>query len=154
MTTYRHLLPLLLLAVVTAYGLSAPAHTKPAAIYTTQGTLAVAGYDPVAYFTVGRPLKGAVGIEAVHEGVRWRFASEANRATFLANPARFMPQYGGYCAWAVSQGYTAPADPMVWKIVAGRLFLNYNSTVGRDWERNVAGNISRADANWPKVLAK
>ena len=75
-----------------------------------------------------------------------------NARALIADPDRYAPQYGGYCAWAVSQGYTASADPKVWKIVDGRLYLNYNAEVGRTWEKDVPGNIAKANANWPKVL--
>lgn len=133
---------------------SSVAFARSAPIYTSGDKLAVSGYDPVAYFTAGQPVKGQAEIATQHQGFVWRFASEANRAAFLADPARYTPQYGGYCAWAVSQGYTASADPTVWKVVEGKLYLNYNRSVGRTWEKNMPVNISRADANWPKVLDK
>jgi hypothetical protein len=116
--------------------------------------VAVGGYDPVAYFTEGKPVKGREDLTVEHEGVRWRFASEANRVAFKADPAKFAPQYGGYCAWAVSRGYTAKGDPNAWSVVDGRLYLNYDLNVKRDWEKDVPGNIKKGDANWPKVLTK
>ncbi|MGL6042829.1 MAG: YHS domain-containing (seleno)protein, partial [Sandaracinobacteroides sp.] len=116
------------------------------------GKVAVSGYDPVAYFTSGKPMQGSKDFIATHAGAEYRFASAANRDAFKANPAKFAPQYGGYCAWAVSQGYTASADPEIWKIVDGKLYLNYNAEVGRKWAKDPAGFIARADGNWPKVL--
>ena len=148
------------LALVLALAVSATALTNmvatagPMPISTTRDNVAVSGYDPVGYFVSAKPVKGSTDITANYGGATWRFATEANRTAFLANPAKFLPQYGGYCAWAVSQGYTAPSDPNVWKIVDGKLYLNYNRSVGRDWEANAAANISRADGNWPKMLAK
>jgi YHS domain-containing protein len=116
--------------------------------------LALKGYDPVAYFVAGKPMKGDAQFKAVHNGATWYFSSTGNRDLFLAEPAKYAPQYGGYCAWAVSEGYTAPADPNVWKIVANKLYVNYNASVGSNWEKDTARNISRADKNWPKVLEK
>ncbi|MBU1211858.1 MAG: YHS domain protein [Alphaproteobacteria bacterium] len=114
--------------------------------------VAVGGYDPVAYFAIGKPLKGNKEIVAEKDGVVWRFSSQENRAAFLADPEKFAPRYGGYCAWAVGQGYTAKGDPQAWKIVDGKLYLNYDHDVQETWSRNIPANISNADANWPKVL--
>jgi YHS domain-containing protein len=151
----------LFLAVITASACmlggvlaTTSANAGAAPVYTGWDKLAVSGYDPVAYFTQGMPVKGQKALSAAHGGATWQFANEANKAAFLANPAKYMPQYGGYCAWAVSEGYTASADPKVWKIVGGKLYLNYNHAVGRNWEQNASANISRADGNWPKVLAR
>lgn len=116
--------------------------------------VAVSGYDAVAYFTEGKPVKGDSAITFEHGGAVWRFASTANRDAFQADPAKYAPQFGGYCAWAVSQGYTAQADPAAWTIVDGKLYLNYNSAVKKRWEVDAAGNITRGQANWPKVLDK
>lgn len=113
--------------------------------------LAVKGYDVVAYFVEGRPVPGAAAFEAVHDGVRYRFASAANRDRFRQEPQRYAPQYGGFCAYAVSRGYTADTDPLAWKIVDGRLFLNYDRGAQRKWEEDVAGNIRKGDANWPSL---
>lgn len=114
--------------------------------------VAVSGYDPVAYFTAGKPVEGSKAFTATWMGAEYHFASAANRDRFKADPARYAPQYGGYCAWAVSQGYTAPSDPKVWKIVDGRLYLNYDASVGRKWSTDIPGHIAKANANWPKVL--
>jgi len=114
--------------------------------------VAVGGYDPVAYFTKGKAIKGSKTITAETDGIEWRFSSEENRSAFTANPAKYAPQYGGYCAWAVSQGYTAKGDPNAWKIVEGKLYLNYDRNVQKTWAKNTAKNISKANANWPKVL--
>ncbi|MDZ4843324.1 MAG: YHS domain-containing (seleno)protein [Hyphomicrobium aestuarii] len=148
----KRLIWLIAFAAVAFAHVSASA--GPAPISTAGDKLAVSGYDPVGYFASAKPVKGSADITAVHDGVTWRFANAANRTAFLAEPAKFTPQYGGYCAWAVSQGYTAASDPNVWKIVDGKLYLNYNRSVGRNWEANAAANISRANANWPKIVAK
>ena len=89
-----------------------------------------------------------------YDGAVWRFASAENREAFAANPVQYAPQYGGYCAWAVSQGYTASTDPEAWRIVDGKLYLNYSRSVQQKWEQDIPGNITAGDANWPKVLDK
>ena len=114
--------------------------------------LAVSGYDAVAYFTEGRPVEGSDDFTFEHDGALWRFSSAENRDAFAANPAQYAPQYGGYCAWAVSQGYTASTDPEAWRIVDGKLYLNYSLGVQQQWEQDIPGNITAGDANWPKVL--
>lgn len=116
------------------------------------GGAAINGFDPVAYFTDGRPVMGNEDITHVWNGAVFRFASEANRDTFAANPEAYAPQYGGYCAYAVAQGYTASTDPEAWTVHEGRLYLNFSTGVRRRWLRDVPGNIASADANWPGVL--
>jgi YHS domain-containing protein len=116
--------------------------------------LALGGYDPVAYFSDGRAVVGSAAFAHVHEGTTYHFASAAHRDTFAADPVRYLPQYGGFCAWAVSRGYTAPTDPLAWRIVDGRLFLNYSRSVQRTWEQDVPGNIRKGNANWPGLRSK
>jgi hypothetical protein len=111
--------------------------------------LALKGYDVVAYFVEGRAVTGDARFEHALDGVRYRFATAANRDRFVREPQRFLPQYGGFCAWAVSRGYTADTDPLAWRIVDGRLFLNYDRSVQRRWEADVPGNVAKGDANWP-----
>lgn len=115
--------------------------------------LALGGYDPVAYFTLGKATAGKTEFSAVHEGATYRFASAAHRSTFVATPARFLPQYGGYCAYAASQGYKADADPKAWHVIDGRLFVNYNASVAKSWAAKSAGYIKAGDANWARVKA-
>jgi len=143
---------LLGLAVVSIVALAGPAFSKEP-LYTSGG-LAVSGYDVVAYFSDGKPVEGRAEYTTEWRGARWQFATAANRDAFVANPQRYAPQYGGYCAYAVSKGYTASADPMVWRIVDGRLYLNYSKSVQRLWEQDIPGHIVNADGNWPAVLAK
>jgi hypothetical protein len=141
---------------LAAVGLPVAAvQAKDAPIYTgTFSSLAVGGYDPVAYFTEGKPVKGDKQFTLKHEGAEWRFVSAANRDAFVADPAKYAPQYGGYCAWAVSQGYTASGDPKYWKIVGGKLYLNYDADVQKKWEKDIPGFIVKADHNWPAVLGQ
>lgn len=113
---------------------------------------AVDGYDAVAYFTEGAPVKGAKEFEFEYKGAQWRFSSAENLAKFKADPAAYAPQYGGYCAWAIAQGRLAPGNPQNWTIYEGKLYLNYNDKVQADWLKDVPGFIAKADANWPGVL--
>jgi YHS domain-containing protein len=115
----------------------------------SRGGKAIRGYDPVAYFTEGRPVQGKAEHSAEWMGAEWRFASAANRDLFVAQPEHYAPQYGGYCAWAVSEGYTASIDPYAWRIVDGKLYLNFSKSVQKRWEQDIPGNIARADRNWP-----
>jgi YHS domain-containing protein len=134
---------------------AAPAFAEKPPIYTAiLSRVAVEGYDPVAYFTEGRPVRGSANHRTTYRGFEYRFASAANLAAFTANPARYQPQYGGYCAWAVSQGYTARGNPANWRIVDGRLYLNYNNEIQSRWESDIPGHIGRANANWPSVLSR
>lgn len=120
-------------------------------IYSTDGN-AIAGFDPVAYFTDGEPVKGSESFTCMWNGAKWHFASESNRLMFEEMPEQYAPQYGGYCAYAVSQGYTAKVDPKCWKIVDEKLYLNYNMEIQEKWEADQFEYIMYADANWPKVL--
>lgn len=117
-------------------------------------SVAVGGYDPVAYFTEGKPVKGEKKFEITHEGVKWHFVSAAHRDKFVADPQRYAPQYGGYCAWLVAEGNTAAGDPQFWKIVDGKLYLNNNAQVQATWQTDIPGFIRKADKNWPAVLGK
>ena len=122
-------------------------------VYTSLfSNTALKGYDSVAYFTEGKPVKGSRQFRTEWNGAEWHFSSQQNLDAFKADPEAYAPQYGGYCAWAVSQGYTASGDPTVWKIVADKLYVNYNDDVGRKWRKDPEGFIALADQNWPSVL--
>ena len=123
-------------------------------VNTNGGDAAISGYDPVAYFTAGKPTKGSDQFTATWNGTVFRFASAENRDTFQAAPEKYAPQYGGYCAWAVSQGYTATIDPRAWKVVDGKLYLNYSKGIQRRWERDEANLIVTADKNWPGIVGE
>ncbi|MEQ1865906.1 MAG: YHS domain-containing (seleno)protein [Micropepsaceae bacterium] len=132
-----------------------PVHARDADVYTgTFSSLAVGGYDAVAYFKQNRPVEGVAPFSTDYKGATWRFSSQENLNAFKANPTAYAPQYGGYCAWAVSQGYTASGDPQFWKIVGGKLYLNYDSDVQKKWEKDIPGFIVKGDKNWPGVLGK
>jgi hypothetical protein len=151
MTTRRTFLAALGAAPL-ALALSSAARAATPEIYA-EGGIAIDGTDPVSYFTDGRPVAGSPAHALEWRGATWRFASAESRARFEADPEAFAPQYGGWCAWAVAEGYTASTIPDAWRIVDGRLYLNFSRGVQRRWERDIPGNIARADANWPGVLA-
>jgi len=138
-------------SAVAAVGVGGPASAAEP-VWTNFWGLAIRGYDPVAYFSDGKPVEGLKAHEIEWIGASWRFATAENKNKFLADPEAFAPQYGGYCAWAVSQGYTASTDPEAWSIVDGKLYLNYNKSVQANWEKDIPGHIASGDANWPKVL--
>lgn len=123
---------------------------RPPVFATAEG--AIRGYDPVAYFTDGKPTRGSAQFTATLDGATYHFASAANRDKFVADPGAYAPQYGGYCAYAVSQGHTAPTVPEAWSIVDGKLYLNYSTGVQQRWKKDVPGHIRAADMHWPSVL--
>ncbi|HEV7228142.1 YHS domain-containing (seleno)protein [Brevundimonas sp.] len=139
-------------APVMAQSTAAHASVSHPAVHQSDDGLAIGGYDPVAYFDEGRPVVGSAAHQLEWNGATWRFASAAHLAVFRADPAAYAPQFGGYCAWAASQGYIAPGDPQVWRIVDGRLYLNFNARAQALWEDDVPGAIARGQANWPRIL--
>ncbi len=124
-----------------------------AAKQNLSGGLAIDGYDPVAYFEQNKAVKGDASISAEHEGATYHFASSSNRDIFAANPTKFAPKYGGFCAYAVSKGYTAPIDPQAFSVVDGALYLNYSKGVRKIWSEDIPGNIELGDKNWPGLSA-
>ncbi len=115
------------------------------------GGVALRGYDPVAWFANGGPRRGSPLLMAQHGGVAWHFASEQNLEAFRASADGFLPAFGGFCAFGVSRGYKVDIDPEAWHIRDGRLFLNYDRGVQRQWQRDIPGHIARAEANWPRL---
>jgi len=113
--------------------------------------LALHGYDPVAYFSAGEPVRGSDGLAHVHDGAAYRFSSETNLAAFKADPARYVPQYGGFCAFGVSVGKKFDGDPNLWKIEDGKLYLNLNEEIYATFLEDLDGNIRKAEANWPGI---
>lgn len=121
-------------------------------ISAAKSGLAVGGYDPVAYFRDGRPVQGSGSYQLQFKGAVWRFASADSLKRFQEQPSAYAPQFGGYCAWAVSQHYLAPGDPLQWKLVGGKLYLNANARAKMLWEADQDAAIARGHANWPAVL--
>jgi len=134
--------------------LAAGVHPVAAAdrINTTRlGKVAIKGYDPVAYFDAGQPTKGLRDFEYEWHGASWRFASAEHRDRFRGAPERYAPQYGGFCAWAVSEGYVADINPKAWKIVGGKLYLNFSLKIQAKWVLDLERHIQRADRNWVEL---
>lgn len=145
--TWRSLLTLGLAAL---FGVST-AVAQQAAYNVDRDGIGLKGYDPVAYFTEGAPVKGKPAFAATHDGVTYRFASAEHRQQFQAEPAKYLPQYGGYCAMGVAMGKKLPIDAEAFRVVDGKLYLNVNKSVQRDWLKDVPGNIAKADAAWPAL---
>ena len=115
---------------------------------------AAAGYDVVSYHSSKKPLRGNGHNVAVHDGVTYIFANKANLETFNADPEKYVPAYGGYCAYGVSVGKKFVGDPEVWRVVDGRLYLNLDTTVQDVWFKDVQGNIVAANGQWTKIKDK
>lgn len=118
--------------------------------YEKEG-VAIKGYDPVAYFTDGKPVEGSHEHTAEYQGSTFRFASRENRDAFVADPARYAPQYGGFCAFGTARGYKAKIDPAAFTVVDGRLYLNYDERVQKQWRADIPKLVAQADENWPEV---
>lgn len=116
--------------------------------------IAIHGFDPVAYFSEKKPVQGSAVHSLVHEGATYRFSTAGNMKTFKANPAKYLPAYGGYCAFGVSVGAKFDGDPRYWKIVDGRLYLNLNADIQQNWFKDIPGNIKKAEKNWTKIKHK
>jgi hypothetical protein len=113
--------------------------------------LGAKGYDVVAYFTEGHAVQGQPDLTHEHGGVTWRFATARHRDLFKVEPAKYAPQYGGFCSWGVAQGKLFDVDPVAgWKVVDGKLFLNFNADIQAAWEKDIPGFIANANANWVK----
>lgn len=149
MLTRRHILGLAAsLPLLSLVG--RPALAEPEVF--SDGGLALRGADAVAYFTEGAPVSGRPEFGLMWRGTSWQFSSAENRVAFEMDPDRYAPQYGGYCAFAMSKGYVASSVPEAWTIHEGRLYMNFSLDVRSRWLRDVPGNIALADPNWPAIL--
>lgn len=109
------------------------------------------GYDPVAYFTDGRPIRGSSSIASEHDGRQYYFASEQHKRLFDAEPEKYLPQYGGYCAFGVSMGQLFDIDPETGQVLDGKLYLNLNQDILTDFNKDAPGYIRQADEQWPTI---
>lgn len=116
--------------------------------------IAIRGYDTVAYFTEGKPVKGVEAFSTQWMGADWLFSSQENLDRFLESPDDYAPQYGGYCAYGVAQGYLVKIEPDQWSIVDGKLYLNYDSDVQKKWQQDIPGFITQADSDFDSLLAR
>ena len=138
-------------AVLMAACSAAPGVAK---INVDSNGLAVKGYDAVEFFTGNAAVQGNLTFEYAWNGAKWVFSTAENLVRFKANPEAYAPQFGGYCSYAVSQGYTADGDPNQWKIVDGKLYLNYNQRVKDAWEKEQEKYIEDGKANWAEFQKK
>jgi len=141
------LLYVLTLLVCTVVGCT----TLESRTFTTDD-VAIRGFDPVAYFSQRKPVKGSAQFTHQHAGASWHFENERNRDLFAHAPEAYMPQYGGYCAYAMSKGFIASTAPEAWTIHAGKLYLNYSLRVRANWLEDLSGNIGKADGHWAEKL--
>jgi YHS domain-containing protein len=128
-------------------------HAQKAEVFSKDG-VAINGYDAVAYFTKSQPVKGDKKFLLVWNNATWYFASQEDLNLFQASPEKYAPQYGGYCAYGLSENHKAPTKPEAWSIVNGKLYLNYNLDIKQDWQKNTGERIKKADAYWPAIKNK
>ena len=118
------------------------------------GDVAIKGYDTVAYFTASKAQKGSEAFTVQWHGMTWYFSTKENKDLFAGNPAKYAPQYDGYCAWALTEGRKAITDPEIWKIVDGKLYLQCSEAALEKWSKDIPGNIKKSDENWMKMYDK
>jgi YHS domain-containing protein len=148
MTTLKGLLVAACLSIV-----SITSHASEDEIYTTFfSDSGAGGYDVVAYFTENMPVEGSDDFTVEYKNAEWYFSSQANLDKFNENPDMYVPQYGGYCAWAVANGDTASGDPLQWTVLNNRLYLNYDADIQAMWSADRENLIAKGDMNWPGVL--
>ena len=116
--------------------------------------IALNGYDPVAFFTDAKPVIGSPFIKGSYQGTDYLFATEDHKTLFLANPEKYAPQYGGYCAYGVSVGVLAPVDISTWQIRDGKLYLNFSDEYSEKFNADFNGNVVKAEGHWPGLVAK
>ena len=143
----------LLLAVVILAGLSTVAAAKDLLNLDPNG-VAIQGYDPVAFFTDNRPVRGNPQFQSDYHGAKYYFASADHKAAFDKDPAKFEQQFGGYCAYGASRGNKAPVKIEAWQIVDGRLLMQYDLDIKSDFNKDQQGNLHKADQNWPGLVEK
>jgi len=127
--------------------------SQSSTIDKTKDNLALSGYDAVSYFKDRKPVAGKTEFSYEWQNATWRFSSAENRDAFVKEPAKYAPQYGGFCAFGTSQGHLVPGDPQAWKVVDNKLYLNYNKDVQKYWLQDIPGYIQKADEKWPKLAS-
>jgi len=140
--------------ILVALAVVCSAAAEKTLVNTDKNGLALQGYDPVAYFTDAKPVKGDAKFSAAYKGATYHFASAEHKKTFEADPAKYEPQFGGYCGYAASINKVSPISVDFWEILDGRLVLQHNQKAWNLWHSDVAGNLKKADANWPGLVEK
>lgn len=130
----------------------APAHAKDAIYTSFLNNKAISGYDAVSYFQDGGPKEGSKNYSTTYMDADWYFTSQENLDLFVANPEKYAPQYGGYCAYAVALGSTAKGDPLQWHVENDKLYLNINKSIKKKWLGDIDGYLAKSEKNWPNVL--
>jgi YHS domain-containing protein len=151
---FKHWLSVVTLLSSSAALAAAPVNTLEGGFFGGRGDTAILGYDTVAYFTDGKAVKGDDGFITEWMGAKWKFASKARLDQFRTSPEKYAPQYGGYCAYGVSQGYLVKIEPEQFKILGGKLYLNYDASVQATWLKDPAGYIRSADTKFQDLLKK
>lgn len=128
-------------------------YAQKSPVYAPKG-IALDGYDAVAFFTLGKPVKGSSTYAIQWKGAQWLFADKADLESFQKTPEKYAPQYGGYCAYGAAEGHKAPTEIDTWSIVGNKLYLNYNQKVKSTWVKNEAAYIETANKNWPQIKDK
>ncbi len=150
---HRLLVPIVLTFAFGVLSVAGPAQAASMINKFGLGGVAISGYDPVGYFTMGRAVKGSKQFTYDWLGATWRFANAEHRDMFATDPAKYAPQYGGYCSAGVADGNLSPIDPKAWRIVDGKLYLIYSKALLARWEQDLPTEIARADVNWPRMEA-
>jgi YHS domain-containing protein len=143
----------IVLAMVALLTLSTAAFAK-SLLNVDKGGVAIQGYDPVAFFTQNKPVKGSQQFQSSYNGATYYFASADNKKLFDSSPAKYEPQFGGYCAYGASKNKTAPIKPSAFQIVDGRLLMQYDEDVRDLFNKDTKGNLNKADGNWPSLVDK
>ncbi len=138
----------------TAAFAAAPINTLKNSLFGGSTDTAINGYDTVAYFTLSKPVKGLDSLVTEWMGAKWKFSSQAHLDLFKAAPEKYAPQYGGYCAFGVSRGYLVKVEPDQFTVLEGKLYLNYDADVQKQWLKDPAGYIKLADAKFADLLKK
>lgn len=136
------------------WGFPALPQTNKPALNLDKNGVAIQGYDPVAFFTQGKPVKGSGKFQSSYRGAIYYFASTKDKAAFDGNPAKYEPQFGGFCAYGVSQGHLAPVKIEATQVVNGRLLMQYDLDVKKEFNKDQSGNLAQADKNWPALSEK
>ncbi len=143
----------IILFLLIAFSGISNATAQEAEIFSKEGK-AIRGFDPVAFFTIGKAEKGLEEFAYNWKNATWLFSTKENREAFKANPEKYSPQYGGYCAYGTSDGHKAPTETDTWTVVNGKLYFNYNLKVKSLWTKNQDALISKADSIWPSIKNK
>ena len=151
----RHIaLSLALLITLTGIASGSDAVSTSNGLTAAGGPLAIHGFDAVSYFEGGTPRRGLAEFSTQHDGAVYRFSSKENLRTFVRDPEKYAPQFGGFCAYGTSVGKKFDGDPEVYRIVNDRLYFNLNPEIKRTWEKSLSKNIAKAEKNWPKIKDK